>query len=380
MKITGLKVFIVNPAQHPEGGVDINLTFVKVYTDEGIDGLGEGFSNGKARTVEAAAYEFERWLKGKDPTEILRHWYAYYRGSRYPQGTETMAALSAIEQALWDISGKAAGLPIYKMLGGPVRDRIRLYRTTAYEGQKEAVDRGFTGVKIVPQKMDFASKHPTQMIADAIERVAEVRDEIGDDVDLALDYHGRSFSPMDAVQFARGVEPYGILFLEEPALTDTPASLAEIKQQTTIPIAGGERVVTRDSLRQVLEHRAVHILQPEPTANGGIFETIKWAAAAELHQIVLAPHHAGTPVSLLACAHIDACVSNFLIQECHIYMDTPWIVDLFDPLPTIEDGYLELPDRPGLGIELNEDAASEYKSVAKDRPVVIQRDGSIGLD
>jgi galactonate dehydratase len=396
VKITHLQVFLINPGHKVSYGTGWgkNTVLVKVYTDEGIDGVGEAFGTGKAKTTEAALHEFEHWLKGKDPTEIVRNWYAYYRGSRYPLGTATMAALSAVEQALWDISGKACGLPVYKMLGGPTRDRIKLY-ASGYLCQPRHFDlpgddlvgacqarvaAGFKGVKFTPQPDDYANKSPEQVLRDAVERVRSVREAIGEEVDICLDYHGRSFSPVEAIRLARAIEPYHPLFLEEPALTETPDSLLEAKNKTSIPIAGGERCISRDRLRELLEKRALHILQPEPTANGGILETVKWAAMCELYHVVLAPHQACGPVSLLACAHVDASIPNFLIQECNVDVNDPFVKNLYTPLPQIKDGYLRLPQGPGLGIELNEEAAVKHPYRPFDRPVIRGEDGAIGLE
>ena len=396
MKITGLRVFLINPARTvPFGtGWGKNTVLVKVYTDAGIDGVGEAFGTGKAKTTEAALYEFERWLRGKDPTEVVRNWYAYYRGSRYPLGTATMAALSAVEQALWDIAGKACGLPVYRMLGGPTRDRIRVYasgllaqpRHFGLPGEdlvgacRSAIAAGFTAVKFTPQPDDYEGKSPQQVLRDAVERVRSVREAIGDDADICLDYHGRSFSPVEAILLARQIEPFRPLFLEEPALTEAPESLAEVKLKTAIPVAGGERCISRDRLRDLLERRALHVLQPEPTANGGILETVKWAAMCELYHVTLAPHHACGPVSLLACAHVGASITNLLIQECNVDLHDPFLAELYAPLPRIEDGHLCLPDRPGLGIELDEAAAERYPYKPFDRPVIRGADGSIGLE
>lgn len=397
MKITRLKVFLVNPGQRVKYGTGWgkNLVIVKVYTDAGIDGVGEAFATGKAKTTEATVYEFERWLKDKDPTEIVRHWYAYYRGSRYPLGTATLAALSAVEQALWDIAGKACGLPVHKMLGGPFRRKLRLYASgylcqrshffadggdTLVAGAKAVVAAGYTAMKFTPQPDDYQGKTSSQILRESIERVRSVREAVGDDVDLCLDYHGRSFSPSEAIQLAKAIETLRPFFLEEPALTESPESLREVKAQTAIPIAGGERCISRDRLKEILECRAVHILQPEPTCNGGILETIRWAAMAELYHITLAPHQAGGPISLLACAHIDACIPNFLIQECNVDFESEFVRDLFSGLPVIENGYLLVPDKPGLGIEFNEAAAEKYPYRPFDRPVIVQPDGGIGLE
>jgi galactonate dehydratase len=356
--------------------------------------VGEAFGTGKAKTTEAAVYEFARWLKGKDPSRVIHNWQAFYRGSRYPLGTATMGALSAVEQALWDISGKACGLPIYKMLGGPCRDKIRVYASgylcqpshfdkgeaTLIESAKAVVAKGFTAMKFTPQPDDYQSKTPRQIHCDAVERVRSVREAVGPDIDLGLDYHGRSFSPAAAVKLCQAIEIYDPFFIEEPALTEFPQSLHEVKMKTSIPVAGGERCISRDRLKEILECDALHILQPEPTANGGILETIKWAAMCELYHVSIAPHQACSPVSLLSCAHIDACIPNFLIQECNVDCDSPFAKDCFHHLPKIENGYLNLPQRPGLGIELNEEAAAKYSFKPFDRPVIIEHDGGIGLE
>ncbi|MEO7654047.1 MAG: mandelate racemase/muconate lactonizing enzyme family protein, partial [Bryobacteraceae bacterium] len=278
MKITRLKVFLINPGKHVSYGTGWgkNTILVKIYTDAGIEGLGEAFGTGKAKTIEAALYEFERWLVGKDPTEIVRHWMAYYRGSRYPLGTETMAGLSAVEMALWDIAGKACGLPVYKMLGGPFRHKVRVY-ASGYLAQPshfdlegpplvqaalDVVRRGFTALKITPQPDNYKTLAPAETLRESVERVRQVREAVGPNIDICLDFHGRCLSPVDAIWLAREIEVYRPLFLEEPALTEHPDSLREVKGKTIIPIAGGERCISRDRLREILETRCLHILQP----------------------------------------------------------------------------------------------------------------------
>ncbi len=395
MKITHLNVFTVNPGRKVSWGTGWakNTVLVKVYTDEGIEGLGEAF-HGLDEPIEGALRKFERWLVGKDPTRILHNWQAIYRGLRYPLGTATLSALSAVEQALWDIAGKACGLPVYKMLGGPTRDRIRLYASGPLceprhfdlggddlVGACQArVDEGFTAVKFTPQPIDYKAKGPEEIHRDAVERVRSVREAVGDDIDICLDYHGRSFSVTEAVRLAQAIEPYHPLFLEEPTLTENPDALVEAKMKTSIPIAGGERCVNREQLRGLLEKRALHILQPEPLVNGGIFETVKWAFLCELYHVTVAPHQACGPVSLLVCAHIDASIPNFLIQECHINPEDPFVKDLFSPTPRIKDGHLELPESPGLGIELNEEDVAGYPGKPYDRAVIVEHDGAIGLE
>ena len=386
MKITEIRTFFVNKGgTRPWGtGNNNNYVFVKVYTDGGIDGLGEGFHS-LDEPIEAAVRKYERSLVGQDPLRITRNWQMIYRGLRYPLGTAELAALSAIEHALWDISGKAHGLPVYRMLGGPARDRIRLYSGCPGDGPIEeaarrAVDLGFTALKFGPQPDEYGSMSDREVLQGSIERVRKVRETVGPNIDICLDYHGRAFSPIEAVKLARALEPYDIFFLEEPALAESPESILEAKQKSIIPIAVGERCVTRGNMRDVITMRAVHIIQPEPTANGGILETFKLAALAEMYHIVVAPHQACSPVSLLVNAHIDAAIPNFLIQECNTYPYNPILEELLIGLPWIENGYLELPDKPGLGIELNEEAVTKYPHKPYDRPIIIQRDGAVGLE
>lgn len=389
MKITDITPILINSGGRVSYGTGFskNWVLVKVTTDEGIYGIGEAFGTGKAKTTEAAWHEFARWLVGQDPTRIVHNWQAIFRGSRYPLGTETMAALSAIEQALWDITGKKFGIPIYQMLGGSVRDRIRVYASPNTFGGKPLVQaaaqieaRGFSGIKITPQPDDYAQKTSDQVLEESVERVRQVREAMGPNMEICLDYHGRSFSPAEAIRLANAVEPYNIFFFEEPALTENPDSLLEAKNKTSIPIAAGERAISRERMRELIEKRAVHILQPEPAAYGGILETFKIAATAELYHINIAPHHACSLVSLAMCAHLAACLPNFLIQEVNVNLDNPVLRRVFKTFPTIRDGYMELPQGPGLGIELDEEAAREFPYKPFDRPVIINRDGSIGLE
>lgn len=395
MKITAVKTILVNPGHRVSWGTGYgkNWVFVKIETDSGLHGIGEAFGTCKDKSTEAAVGEYERWLVGKSPEGIIRHWQAMFRGDRYPPGTPNMAALSAIEQALWDIAGKRCGLPVYKMLGGPCRDRIRLYASSAFfwswaksdrdsmaDVAKRFAESGFTAVKFNASPDDFACHGAASLLAASVERIRAVREAVGDGMDICLDYHGRSLSPSDAIRLAKAIEPYHPFFLEEPALSEFPASLAEVKAKTSIPIAAGERCVSRQQTRELLEARAIHIFQPEPTANGGILETIKQAAYCELLHILIAPHHACSPVSLVACAHIDACLPNFLIQEFNCDPHSPCARDVIVNPPRIVNGHLELPDGPGLGIDLNEEACRDYPFKPSDRPVPILSDGAVGLE
>ncbi len=397
MKITECKLFYVNDGKRVSFGTGWNANYllVKINTDEGIYGVGEAFRTGKDKATEGALIEYSRRLIGKDPSRILHHWYAIFRGARYPLGTATTAALSAVEHALWDIAGKSLGVPVYRLLGGAFRERIRVYGSTYLihpenfdehdlvafgEACAMTSERGFSALKIAPQPANWQNLTNHELIRKSAERVRVAREAVGDNVDIGLDFHGRELSPAVAIQLAQEIEQYHPLFLEEPALTEHPDSLAEVKAKTSIPIAAGERVVSRDRMRELLEKRAIHIFQPEPAANGGIYETIKWAATAELFHILLAPHHACSPVSLMANLHIDTVVPNFLIQECHVDLSSDFIQEVFIGVPAIEDGTISAPDAPGLGIDFDEEAALKYGYHPYDRPVIIGRDGSVGLE
>ncbi|MFQ6076298.1 MAG: galactonate dehydratase [Candidatus Bathyarchaeia archaeon] len=380
MKITGLKTFLVK-----ENGIGRNFIFLKISTDEGIEGIGEAYPTGKAKATETVLHDYERWLAGKDPTRVVYHWQALYRGSRFPLGTITMGALSGVELALWDIIGKRYGAPIYKLLGGPCRDKIRAYThlqgSTPEELAEEArvlVKKGYTAMKFVPYPPDYCTLGPNAIVKRAVERVRAVREAVGDDVDILLDYHGTEFSAANAARMAKALEPFQPLFLEEPVLHENVDAMLEVKNKTTIPIATGERLFTRYGFRELLDKRAVDIIQPDPIACGGILETLRIGAMAEAYYVSLAPHNPCGPVATAGCLHVDACAPNFLIQE-HIPDDSPFRGSLVDEPMKLERGYFHLPTRPGLGIELDEEGLARYPFEPYDRRVAIREDGSIGL-
>ena len=383
MRIEAIRTVTVSKGDSAR--VASNYVFVVVETDQGIRGLGEGFHS-LDEPIAASVGKFARSLIGEDPTAVTRNWQRIYRGLRYPLGTAELSALSAIEHALWDIAGKRLGVPVFRLLGGPTRDRIRLYSGLKSDDPDPAVAaaavvaRGFGALKFSPQPPNYGAMGDTEVIRGSVSRVRAVRERVGPDIDICLDYHGRSFSPVEAIRLAGELAPLGIYFLEEPALSDSPQSLLEAKTKTTIPIAAGERAVTRSNMRDLIELRAVHIIQPEPTANGGILETFKLAAMAEGAHIVVAPHQACSPVSLLVNAHVDAAIPNFLIQECNCFPYDEVARSILSPLPVIRDGFLELPEAPGIGIELDEQAAVEFPPRPYDRPIIVQADGSIGLE
>jgi galactonate dehydratase len=390
VKITDLRVFVVNPGHSVSFGTGWgkNWIFVKISTDAGVDGIGEAFGTGQDLAVQALLEGFGRWLIGKDPTRIGHHWQALVRSARYPMGTASMSAVSAVEMALWDIGGKVLGVPVYRMLGGPCRDRLRVYaggllvpgHKDQVEGARAVVARGFRTVKCWPQPSDYVGQDPNAVAAHALELVRSLRDALGPAVGLCMDYHGRSFSPADALHVVKALEGQGLLFVEEPTLYDNVDSLVELKAKTSVPIAAGEKIVGRAQWRELIARRAVDIVQPDPAACGGIAETIKLAGMAEAYHVLLAPHHASGPVSLAACAQIAACVPNFFALEYGL-IDSDCARALCGDPPSVRDGYMALPERPGLGVTFDEEAALAYPYRPFDRPVVIDpHDGAVDFE
>ncbi len=342
LKVTKLETILVKP----------RWLFLKVHTDAGIVGLGEPIVEGRAETVATAVKEIEPYLKGKDPRRVAHHWQAIYRHAFYRGGPILTSALSGIDQALWDIKGKALGVPVYELLGGPTRDRIRVYAHAGTpERIKQAKARGFTAFKTNPAK-----RRPSRYVETpaevhyAAERFAELRRAAGDDVDIAIDFHG-AISPATAKLLIKAIEPYQPMFVEEPCQAQNHDVMAEIARGTHLPIATGERVFTKWGFREVLEKRAATILQPDLCHAGGITEVRLIAGMAEAYYAAIAPHNPLGPISLAAGVQIAASIPNFLCQE-QVSLGEGYIKKPF----VLRNGYLDLPDGPGLGIELDEDA------------------------
>jgi galactonate dehydratase len=270
--------------------------------------------------------------------------------------------LSGIEQALWDILGKHLGVPVHQLLGGRVRDKIRLYGWSGGQPtgdyvenvKKSVVAREFTAYKLVPVPAMRAIETPA-VVDEAVELVAKVREQIGRGIDLALDFHGR-VSPAMAKLLARRLEPYQPMFLEEPVLPGDTNAMLEVARSTTIPIAAGERLFSRWDFQELIERQAVAVVQPDLSHCGGIFEARKIAAMAESRNIAIAPHCPLGPISLAACLQLASCTPNFLIQE-HLTLGEGLLVEPFK----VVDGHLPIPEKPGLGIEVDEKALKERR-------------------
>jgi len=369
MKITKLETFHIRP----------RWLFLKIHTDAGIVGWGEPVLEGRALTVETAVHELGRILIGEDPTRIEHLWQKCYRGGFYRGGPIMTSALSGIEQALWDIKGKAAGLPVHEMLGGRVRDRIRLYGWLNIAGTGDYVsevakavgDRDFTAYKFVPVPACEPIETP-RFIDEVIETVSNLRKTLGNDIDMALDFHGRC-TPAVAKQLCRALEPFRPMFIEEPVLPTNPRAMREIKESTTIPIAAGERLFTRWDFSDLLHSQSVAIIQPDLSHVGGIFEARKIAAMAEIHDIVIAPHCPLGPVALASCLQLDACTPNFLCQE-HLTLGEGI---LKEPIQ-VENGYALIPDKPGLGVEIDEEKLAKLVFDGLwETPQFTRKDGSV---
>jgi galactonate dehydratase len=345
IRITKLETFLVKP----------RWLFLKVHTDAGIVGLGEPILEGRAVTCAAAIKEIEPYLIGKDPRRVVHHWQAIYRHAFYRGGPILTSALSGIDIALWDIKGKALGVPIYELLGGPTRQRVRVYaHARTPERIKQLRSEGFTAFKTGP-----ATRRPARYVETpaavryAAEQFAQLRAAAGDDADIGIDFHG-AISPATAKLLIKALEPYQPMFIEEPCQAQNHDVMADIARGTHLPIATGERVFTKWGFREVLEKQAATILQPDLCHAGGITEVRLIAGMAEAHYASIAPHNPLGPISLAAGVQLAASIPNFLCQEQvslgEGYLKQPFVV---------RDGYLDLPTGPGLGIELDENALAD---------------------
>src|SRR5271165_6657306 len=342
LKITRLETFLVKP----------RWLFLNIHTNAGITGLGEPIMEGRALTCAEAVKEIEPYLIGKDPRAAVHHWQAIYRHAFYRGGPILTSALSGIDQALWDIKGKALGVPVYELLGGPTRNRVRVYAHAGTTAQmKEKQQQGFTAFKTFPAKKRPARYIETPAaVGYAAEKFAELRKAMGDEVDIAIDFHG-ALSPATARLLIKAIEPYQPMFVEEPCQAQNHDVMAEIARGTYLPIATGERVFTKWGFREVLEKKAATVLQPDLCHAGGITEVRLIAGMAEAYYAAIAPHNPLGPISLAAGVQMAASIPNFLCQE-QVSLGNGYLKKPF----TVRDGYLDLPTGPGLGIELDDHA------------------------
>ncbi len=361
--------------------------FVEIVTDEGIRGLGESGTWGFLEASEQAVQTFKRYLIGQDPLRIEHHWQSMYRWTHF-RGAAIMGALSAIDIALWDIAGKHFGVPCYQLLGGKCRDKARVYghvfgRTTEdlVQACRAAKEKGFTAVGHLspfgdePRDVPYFRAHARKM-GDAIDAVGRCREAVGSDVDLCVEIH-RRLTPAEAVVLARGIEPYHPFFYEDPTLPDNLDAMAEIARKIHIPVATGERLHTIYEFEMLLERDAVQYVRTDVCMCGGLTHAKKIAALAEAHYIQVVPHNPLGPVSTAACVQLAACIPNFALQEYPLGEDRPPKRDLVKETLTCEGGFLLVPDAPGIGVELAEDAAARHPYRPRSVHTRLHADGSV---
>ncbi|MFC0471771.1 galactonate dehydratase [Halalkalibacter kiskunsagensis] len=379
MRITGYELFQVPP----------RWLFLKIETSEGIVGWGEPVVEGRAHTVKAAVEELMEYLIGKDPLRIEDHWNVLYRSGFYRGGPVLMSAIAGIDQALWDIKGKYYNAPIYQLMGGACRDSIRVYSWIGGDRPSDVgtaaiavVETGFTAVKMNgTEELQYIDSY--KKIDETVERIAAVREAVGNDVGIGIDFHGRVHKPMAKI-LAKELEPYRPMFIEEPVLAENNEALRDIANSTHIPIATGERMFSRWDFKQLLADGYVDIIQPDLSHAGGITETKKIASMAEAYDVALAPHCPLGPIALASCLQVDATSHNAFIQEQSLgihYNAENDILDYIKDRSVFEykDGYVKIPTGPGLGIEIDEDYVRERAKEGHNwkNPVWRHKDGSV---
>lgn len=360
-----------------------NYVFVLIETSDGITGLGEASLGGQTHAIRGAVKDLEPLLLGADPGRIEHLWQQAYRHAFWHGGVTFLSALAGIEVALWDIKGQVLGVPIYRLLGGATRDRIRAYANgprgdspvDLARSATALVDKGFTALKMAPFDATpiLAGK---RFIDAAVAKVRAVREAVGPDIELMIDAHGR-LSPAVAERAADGLAPLGIMFFEEPCLPQHAPALIRLARKSPIPIAIGERHYSRWAYPEVLASRTIAVLQPDIIQSGGLAEARKIAAMAEMHFVAVAPHNPWSWVNTVASLHLDAALPNFLIQE--VVTDAePANDQIFRSPPVLDsDGFFQLPDQPGLGITLDIESAKRFPPVEGRPPALWHEDGSV---
>ena len=379
MKITRLLTYRVAP----------RWMFLKIETDEGISGWGEPVIEGRARTVEAAVQEFGDELIGKDPARINDLWQSMYRSNFYRGGPILMSAIAGIDQALWDIKGKALGVPVYELLGGKVRDRMKVYSWVGGDrpgdivaDMRRLMEGGFDTFKLNGTE-EMAMLDSPRTIDAAVAKIAGVHDALGTQVSFGLDFHGRVAAPM-ARPLLKALEPFRPLFVEEPVLAEQAEHYPRLAAGTSIPLAAGERMYSRFEFKRVLEGGGIAILQPDLSHAGGITECHKIAAMAEAYDVAFAPHCPLGPVALAACLQVDFVAYNAVLQEQSMGIHYNRGAELLDYVINKDDfridaGYIHALPKPGLGVEVDEERVIHASRNPPDwhNPVWRHADGSV---
>lgn len=360
MKVTDVKTFVVDCFR-------TNWVFVKVYTDEGIDGVGEATLEYKEKALVGAVEHIKEYLVGKNPFEIEKHWHTIYRDAYWRGGAVLMSALSAVEMALWDILGKSLNVPVYQLLGGKMNEKVRIYVNGWFAGAKEpeefgekakiAAQRGVTAMKWDPFGKNYLSISNRELDK-ALRCVAAVREAVGPQVDLLIEGHGR-FDIATGIKIAKELEQFKPMLFEEPTPPDSIDALLEVKKKSPVPISAGERAYTRWEYQRFLEKRCADYIQPDISHAGGIGELRKIGAMSEPYYVGFAPHNPSGPVANAATLQLAACSPNFSILEI-MYSDVDYRKDITNEDLKYEDGFMFIPDKPGLGIEINEEECLKH--------------------
>jgi len=376
MKITDIKTFLV-------GAGGRNWIYVKILTDQGIYGIGEAYSAGPDEATVKVIEDFKLWLTGQDPRNVQYLFDVMVNTTRFPGGIITNSAISGIEHALWDIAAKSAGVPVWALLGGRVRNKIRTYQSTgggrthqeAGENAKRMIDKyGYTALKmgiIAPGDMP-----QNQAIRLSAERVRAVREAVGPDIDIGVDIHTKFVEVERAIRLARAIEPFNPMWLEEPIRPENFAAMKKLSDHVNIPLASGESNYMRHEFRPLIDSQAVDFVQPDICCCGGVWEMKKIAAMAEAQYIRVAPHNPMSPLATAVNVHFAASTPNFHILE-YAAPDSGARKDVLkEPLMVKKDGYLDIPNKPGWGVELNEEAFKHMPPKPWRRGTNFRADGS----
>ena len=382
MQITDIKTFLIHP------GKAKNLCFVKIETDEGIYGWGECYTQSD-RDVQITAHvdQLRRYLIGRDPTNIKHFTQMAFDDFAGRRGAmDYYCAISGLEHAMWDIAGKAYGAPVHKLIGGACRDKIRVYANgwsggnptpdSLAERASEVIEAGFTALKFDPIPGRWRTYVSKDVERAAVENVRAVREAVGPDVDILIEMH-RRLAPMHAVRIAHEIEQYHPFWFEEPILAENIPALASVRQKINIPVVTGEELYTKFEFREVFERQAADILNPDVCNVGGILELKEIAAMAEPYFVVISPHNFNsTTVGLAATIQVSAAIPNFLITEYFVNLEELGR-DIAKIPFEVKDGYIQIPDAPGLGIDLDEErlAAYPYKPFPPRSPAQIWDEG-----
>ena len=360
MKVTDVKTFVVDCFR-------TNWVFVKIYTDEGVSGVGEATLEYKEKALVGAVEHIKEYLTGKNPLDIEKHWHNIYRDAYWRGGAVLMSALSTVETALWDILGKTLNVPVYQLLGGRVNDKVRIYVNGWFAGAKTpeefgekakiAVQRGVTAMKWDPFGKSYLEISNADL-DNALKCVGAVREAVGDGIDLLIEGHGR-FNVPTGIKIARELEQFKPMFFEEPVPPDNLDALKAVRDKSPVAVAAGERLYTRWGYKDMFDKAAADYIQPDISHAGGIMELKKIAAEAEARYIPFAPHNPSGPVANAATLQLAACCPNFSILEI-MYSDVEWRSDVASEELKYKDGYIDIPQKPGLGIEINEDECLKH--------------------